>query len=177
MTGRAPDYQRDGVSLYLGDCREILPGLAGVDAVVTSPPYNQMDCVASRKPSGLWAERSGGLGFVQSWQEGGYADAVPEAEYQADQNALFTSMRAACNPGASLFYNHQLRWRDGNIIHPIQWFRPEGWALRSEIIWDRAGGMMFNARMFCRFEAMRPRRQSRRTRATCAACPRRGRRL
>lgn len=26
-------------TLYLGDCREILPGLAPVDAVVTDPPY------------------------------------------------------------------------------------------------------------------------------------------
>lgn len=29
----------DGVTLYLGDCREILPGLGKVDAVVTDPPY------------------------------------------------------------------------------------------------------------------------------------------
>lgn len=26
-------------TLYLGDCREVLPGLSGVDAVVTDPPY------------------------------------------------------------------------------------------------------------------------------------------
>ena len=29
----------DGVTLYLGDCREILPTLERVDAVVTDPPY------------------------------------------------------------------------------------------------------------------------------------------
>jgi DNA modification methylase len=29
----------EGVTLYLGDCREILPTLGGVDAVVTDPPY------------------------------------------------------------------------------------------------------------------------------------------
>jgi site-specific DNA-methyltransferase (adenine-specific)/modification methylase len=29
----------DGIELYLGDCREILPTLGGVDAVVTDPPY------------------------------------------------------------------------------------------------------------------------------------------
>ena len=28
-------------TLYLGDCREILPTLAGIDAVVTDPPYGQ----------------------------------------------------------------------------------------------------------------------------------------
>ena len=29
----------EGVTLYLGDCREILPALGKVDAVVTDPPY------------------------------------------------------------------------------------------------------------------------------------------
>jgi site-specific DNA-methyltransferase (adenine-specific) len=29
----------EGVTLYLGDCREILPSLGNVDAVVTDPPY------------------------------------------------------------------------------------------------------------------------------------------
>ena len=29
----------EGVTLYLGDCREILPSLPKVDAVVTDPPY------------------------------------------------------------------------------------------------------------------------------------------
>lgn len=30
----------EGVTLYCGDCREILPGLGRVDAVVTDPPYS-----------------------------------------------------------------------------------------------------------------------------------------
>jgi site-specific DNA-methyltransferase (adenine-specific) len=29
----------EGVRLYLGDCREILPTLSGVDAILTDPPY------------------------------------------------------------------------------------------------------------------------------------------
>lgn len=38
---RKPDWERDGVQLYLGDCLEILPELeaGSVDAVVTDPPY------------------------------------------------------------------------------------------------------------------------------------------
>jgi len=31
----------EGVTLYLGDSREILPTLSGIDCVVTSPPYGQ----------------------------------------------------------------------------------------------------------------------------------------
>jgi len=38
---REPDWQRAGISLYLGDCLTILPQLpaGSVDAVVTDPPY------------------------------------------------------------------------------------------------------------------------------------------
>ena len=34
-----PDYQRDGVTLYLADCLDVLPQLTGIDAVITDPPY------------------------------------------------------------------------------------------------------------------------------------------
>lgn len=33
------EHLAEGVTLYLGDCREILPSLGKVDAVVTDPPY------------------------------------------------------------------------------------------------------------------------------------------
>lgn len=38
MTWRT-EHLADGVTLYCGDCREILPTLGKVDAVVTDPPY------------------------------------------------------------------------------------------------------------------------------------------
>jgi len=39
MSAPKPQYERGDVRLYLGDCREILPTLGKVDAVVTDPPY------------------------------------------------------------------------------------------------------------------------------------------
>lgn len=146
------EHLADGVTLYLGDCREILPTLSGVKCVVTSPPYNQMETIKERKPSGIWAQKTGGLGFVNSWKSSGYNDRMDERLYQSQQNSIFADISKCCMSSASLFYNHQLRWRDGKILHPIQWFSPRRWKLRSEIIWDRGGGMMFNARMFCRFD-------------------------
>lgn len=141
----------EGVDLYLGDCREVdLP--TGVECIVTSPPYNQMEVVKDRKPSGMWAEKTGGLGFVNAWKSAGYADNLDEVSYQIEQNALFAMLATKCTETASLFYNHQLRWRDGICHHPIQWFQPPMWRLRTELIWDRGRGMMFNARMFCRFD-------------------------
>ena len=44
-----------GATLYLGDCREILPTLGKVDAVVTDPPY-----VIGAVSAGNMASKSGG---------------------------------------------------------------------------------------------------------------------
>jgi site-specific DNA-methyltransferase (adenine-specific) len=41
----------EGVTLYLGDCREIMPTLGRVDAVVTDPPYGKRERTA-RKTAG-----------------------------------------------------------------------------------------------------------------------------
>jgi len=146
-----PYYEQDGITIWHGDCREILPTLSGVNLVVTSPPYNQMSVVTG-KASGMWGRTAGGVGFVREWAANGYADNKDEAAYQIEQNEVGRLLSAACADDASLFYNHQLRWRDGVCLHPVQWFHPEGWRMRQEIIWDRGGGMMFNARMFVRFD-------------------------
>jgi hypothetical protein len=39
MTLPAPYFQNDAVTIYLGDCREIVPHLPPVDLVLTDPPY------------------------------------------------------------------------------------------------------------------------------------------
>lgn len=35
-----PYYQHAGITIYHGDCREVLPGLDACDLLITSPPYN-----------------------------------------------------------------------------------------------------------------------------------------
>jgi site-specific DNA-methyltransferase (adenine-specific) len=138
-------------TLIHGDAREVLPKIRNIDAVVTSPPYNQLGNMP-HKPTGIWGKKNSGSAWVQTWNARGYEDAKCEASYQTEQNELFSAMSNACRPTASLFYNHQLRWRSKQLLHPVAWFKPDGWNLRSEIIWDRGGGMMMNARMFCRFD-------------------------
>lgn len=34
-----PYYEQDGITIYHGDCREVLPTIAPVDLVLTDPPY------------------------------------------------------------------------------------------------------------------------------------------
>lgn len=49
-----PYYDADGITLHLGDCREILPSLprASVDCIITDPPYGQ-DWQSNRRTNGF----------------------------------------------------------------------------------------------------------------------------
>lgn len=140
---QTPDGQ---CSVYLGS---FCGAHVGINAVVTSPPYNQLGTRMPKSASGIW---KGSVRFINNVNSAGYADDMDESEYQAWQNRVFDDIGKYCTDDASLFYNHQCRWRDGKLLHPVQWFNPSGWIMRQEVVWDRCGGMMFNAKMFCRFD-------------------------
>ncbi len=55
-----PYYEQDGITIYHGDCREILPGLSSVDLVLTDPPYG-----LHYQGEGWDAERPDWLPWVQ----------------------------------------------------------------------------------------------------------------
>ena len=126
-----PDIEIIGnATLYLGDCRDILPTLGKVDIVVTSPPYN------------LVKEGSGGssttLKSIEARLQDWYEDELPEDEYQEQQKEIIRLCRAVCN--GSIFYNHKVRYawsRRNAVYHPMDWLRE--FPLWCEIIWDRCG--------------------------------------
>lgn len=64
-----PYYQDDAVTIYHGDCREILPYLypSRADAVVTDPPWNMGYFSDDEKP---WDEYVGCLGKMRVLCEG-----------------------------------------------------------------------------------------------------------
>jgi DNA modification methylase len=128
-------------TLYLGDCREILPTIGKVDAVVTSPPYNTLPITS--RASGLHAERKNG---VNKWLENaavGYSDQMPEADYQDWLNAILEQC-AAITLGL-IWVNHKIRFREGVAIHPA---RMISLPIYSEIIWNRGGSMALNCKRF-----------------------------
>jgi len=142
------------VKLWLGDCMEVLASLEvnAVDTTITSPPYNQLETIDPSKLTGIWGIKGASGKAKGAFTDNGYFDGMEEADYQRWQNELFAIIGHVTRDSGSMFYNHQIRWRDGLLLHPVQWFTPRGWHLRQEIIWDRGGGMMMNARMFCRFD-------------------------
>jgi DNA modification methylase len=65
-----------GATLYLGDCREILPTLGRVDAVVTDPPYGIRYDRAAAAGSG---KKSGnGFGFKGVYEATGWDDTTAD---------------------------------------------------------------------------------------------------
>jgi len=136
-----PYYEHAGITIYHGDCREILPALPAIRCCVTSPPFNQsIDAFA---PSGMHRETRW-VGKISS----GYSDQVDEDEYQKNQRDVINAIARIIEPDGSLFYNHKVRWRNGVLIHPVVWLSGVNLQLRQEIIWSRNGSVTLNARMF-----------------------------
>lgn len=57
-----PYYQDDLVTLYHGDCRDVLPALGEVDAVITDPPYSKHTHSSVRSGKMVESDRGGRCG-------------------------------------------------------------------------------------------------------------------
>lgn len=66
-----------------------------------------------------------------------YRDKMPEQEYQKKETEVLNEIFRVTKKGGSFFYNHKLRWVNGEMFHPMDWLRKTKWAVRQEIIWDR----------------------------------------
>lgn len=111
-----------------------------VDLIITSPPYNM--------GNGSW--NMGGEGRTKRATGIGYEDAMPEADYQAWQVDCLVEMYRVAKPGASLFYNHKERFRQGAVILPTDWLRHarNPWVLRQVIVWNRTSTHNHNEAYF-----------------------------
>ena len=116
------------IKLYRGDCLKILKRLPArsIDCVVTSPPYNQLGNRIPKEGSGGHK----GNGWIRKINQIGYADNMPEPEYQS----WLAEIVAECLRVSKglVWINHKVRYRDGEAIHPAR-FLP--FPIYSEIIW------------------------------------------
>lgn len=94
-----------------------------VDLGVTSPPYNK-------------GEKNKGW-LVKDVKYNSFADKMDESAYQENQIDVLNELYRIIKPGGSFFYNHKVRWENGEMIHPIVWLQKTSWTIRQEIIWDR----------------------------------------
>jgi site-specific DNA-methyltransferase (adenine-specific) len=128
-----PYYSDDNVTIYHGDCREVLPTVGGYDLAFTSPPYNLGDM-------------SGGLANLA----GGYrthADTLPDDEYVSWQKDVLTAVWEALPDVGAIFYNHKPIVREGVVSLPTR-LLPECVALRQIIVWYRQMGVNWSPTHF-----------------------------
>jgi len=104
------EHLADGVTLYCGDCREILPTLGKVDAVVTSPPY--------------WEQRSYKLDSFD-WRE-----VVCGALSKCPECQILVNLGMIHKDGEVFSYWDFL----------IEEMKSKGWRLFSWYVWDKGMG-------------------------------------
>lgn len=143
-----PYYQDDSVTLYHGDCLDVLPTLSAVDLVVTSPPYNLK--VMPWAPLGHWKDgqaKGGGGKWNGSDGRGGvhydeHEDAMPWPEYETWQRDVLQACWSTLSDRGAIFYNHKPRQAGETAWLPLT-LNP-GLPLRQIVIWARSGGMNYN---------------------------------
>ncbi len=108
-----------------GNCLEVLKTIPSdfFDAGVTSPPYNKK-------------EKNNGW-LVKNVVYDNFMDKLPEEEYQKNQIEVLNEIFRTTKEGGHFFYNHKVRWENGEMYHPISWLAKTKWSIRQEIIWDR----------------------------------------
>ena len=131
--------------IHCADCLEIMRRMPAesVDLVVTSPPYN------IRNSTGGGMRNNGGGRWKNCGLLNGYdgsTDDMPHAEYVGWQRECLTEMMRLLKDDGAIFYNHKPRvqgrlWQDRDEI-------VEGFPVREEIIWERAGAINFNRGYF-----------------------------
>lgn len=146
-----------GITIYHGDCREILPTLPPADLIFTSPPYNLGNTAIGSggfpgKKLGHYAADArlgparGGMG---KWSGGslvnGYGihdDAMPHDQYVAWQKSVLLLCWSSISETGAIFYNHKPRVMNGRLVTPLE-YNPD-LPLRQIVIWARAGGVNFS---------------------------------
>ena len=143
-----PYYADESVTLYHGDCLDVLPTLSGVDLIVTSPPYNLKHM--PWEPLGHWTNgqaKGGGGKWSGSDGRGGieyadHGDDMPWPEYEQWQRDVLTACWGTLSDTGAIFYNHKPRLAGERVWLPLA-LNPD-LPLRQIIIWARAGGINYN---------------------------------
>lgn len=76
-----PFYEQDGIVIYHGDCRVVLPTLSAFDLLMTDPPYGIGESHGRNKTRG---KAAGGLAWSRDYGDSDWDDAPP-AQWLIDQ--------------------------------------------------------------------------------------------
>lgn len=148
----------EGVTLYQGDCLEVLPSIGSVDLVFTSPPYNlgntsgggfpkekmgnysQSAGMRQRGGQGKWSKAGAAGGLADGY--GLHSDDMPHADYVMWQKRVLAECWSHLSDDGAIFYNHKPRVLNGLLVTPFE-YNPD-LPVRQVVIWARAGGINFS---------------------------------
>ena len=118
--------------LWLGDCREILPTLPKVDAVITSPPYNFGGFHRTSK--------TGDIRVVRELAYESCSDDMQPKEYRCFVAAIMYDLFQAVRDGGSCWWNFKGAYKNNIYTAPhwVEQYTP--FALRQDIIWRYPSG-------------------------------------
>lgn len=134
-----PYYAEDGVTIYHGDCLDVLPHLADVGVVVTSPPYNLGRGLDDAPVEAMHDRASATRSSKSHRLSDGYddhEDALPLGVYRDWQHEVLTACWRTLRDDGAIYYVHKPRVQAGRLLLPTE-FVPEGVTLRQVIIWNR----------------------------------------
>ena len=116
-----PYYQDERVTLYHGDCREVLPDLSEpFDCVITDPPYSSGGFQEAGKSGGSIGTRGAETIALDNLSTRGYERLMREVLRhcnQADEIYMFTDWRM---------------W-----INTFDAIEAAGWRVRNMLVWDK----------------------------------------
>lgn len=143
-----PYYEQSGITIYHGDCAEILPTLptGRIDLVVTSPPYN-MGLVPGGNGRGMY--RPGASNKAGRFREGYgvHNDAMPQEQYDTWQRGILAECWRLLRDEGAIYYNHRPRIEHGKVRLPLG-LDFGGIPLGQIITWDRSTGIGVNLRRY-----------------------------
>src|SRR5574343_1133023 len=107
----------EGVTLYLGDCREILPTLGKVDAVVTDPPYGiDLKTKTSDFRGSKWFDNGASIQATKLYDDN--ENHVAELVRSAIPNALAIAERGLIFPGPKMQFSYPVPSAVGAVYLP-----------------------------------------------------------
>lgn len=146
-----PYYQDDAVTIYHGDCIEVMDALGPdvADIVVTSPPYN-MGVTPGGNGRGVYGHTTQHARRFTLDGYDGASDARPPDEYDAWLREVL--VRCAHATTGAVWFNHRPRVRNGRAWVPLDMdfaflAEPTGdrFGPRQVAIWDRKQSTGTNA--------------------------------
>lgn len=129
-----PFYDEDGITIYHGDCFDLLHDLTGVDAVVTDPPYSSGGAFRGDR-----AQQTS-IKYVNSdtaaYRPEFAGDNRDQRSFLAWSSLWLNAARQACEPGAVLAAF--IDWRNLPMLSDA--VQCGGWTWRGIAVWEKGYG-------------------------------------